>query len=326
MKAILIKQKGGPENMVVTNYEDPKLREGFVLIEIKAFGLNRAEIYMRKGDWGETADVIGIECVGIVAEDPSGEFKKGQQVAAFVGGLARDLNGSYAEYTQVPKANVIPFSSKLSWNELAAIPESYATAWAILNWCLEIKQNDVLLVRGGTSTVGMAGIILAKQMGLKVIATTRSAEKVVILKSLGADHILIDHGKIFDQLAALYPDGVNCVIELVGNSTLEDSLACTSIMGSVCLAGFLGGLKPIENFQPIFQIPRSISLTTLGSAFSFGQKGFEFSKIPLQKIITDIEEGRIENIIRKTFDVHDIEQAHRLVEANEVNGKVVVKW
>ena len=108
MKAILIKQAGGPENLSVTEYDKPKAKEGLVLIEVKAFGINRAELYMRKGEWGETTDIIGIECVGIVAEDPSGEFKKGQKVAAICGGMSRMVNGSYAEYTNVPKRNVIP--------------------------------------------------------------------------------------------------------------------------------------------------------------------------------------------------------------------------
>lgn len=326
MKAILIKQRGGPENLVIEDYLKPESKDGFVLIQVKAFGLNRAEIYMRKGDWGETTDIIGIECVGLVAEDPSGELKKGDQVAAMVGGMARNLNGSYAEYTLVPKANVIVFRSKLPWNELAAIPESYATAWAILNWGLEAKESQVLLIRGATSTIGMAGIVLAKQLGIKVIATTRSAEKTSLLDALGADHVIIDPGSISDQVKEIYPGGVDLVIELVGNSSLPDSLACTKAMGTLCLAGFLGGLKPIENFQPIFQIPNGIRLCTLASALSFGQTGFEFSKIPLQRIIADIEENKIQNILRKTFGVDQISEAHRLVESNNVNGKVVIQW
>jgi NADPH:quinone reductase len=119
MKAILIKQKGGPENLVLTEYPSPTPREGFVLVQIKAFGINHAEIYMRKGDWGDTTDIIGIECVGIVVEDPSGEYKKGQKMATMVGGMARSINGSYAEYINVPRANVIAFRSELPWNELA---------------------------------------------------------------------------------------------------------------------------------------------------------------------------------------------------------------
>jgi len=326
MKAILIKQKGDPDNLIMEEYRKPVSREGFVLIQIKAFGLNKAEIYMRKGEWEETSDIIGIECVGIVAEDLSGEFEKGQQVAAFVGGMARSLNGSYAEYTLVPKTNLLPFRSGLPWNELAAIPETYATAWAILNWCLEVQPGEKILVRGGTSSLGMACIILGRQKGLHVIATSRSEKKLALLKEIGAQDTFVDRGKIGEELSGAYPEGIDKVVELLGNSTLLDSFRPVRPKGAVCVAGFLGGLMPIEKFQPIFEIPNSIRLSTLASAFSFGQKGFEFSQIPLQKIITDIEEKRIPNILRKTFRAEDIREAHRLVETNEVNGKVVMVW
>jgi NADPH2:quinone reductase len=326
MKAILIKQKGGPENLVIEEYNKPKAGEDTVLIRIKAFGLNRAELYMRKGQWEETSDIIGIECVGVVEEDPSGVLKQGQQVAAMVGGMARNINGSYAEYTVVPAANVIPFSSSLPWNELAAIPETYATAWAILHWCLDAKPGETLLVRGGTSTIGMAGIILGRQLGMRVLATSRSEEKLSLLSALGAENTFVDRGEVAGQVLKAYPEGVDKVMELIGASTLPDTFRSVKPKGGVCMAGFLGGLAPIENFQPIFQIPNSIRLSTLASAFSFGNKGFEFARIPLQQIIADIEANRIPNILRKTFRASEIHEAHRLMEANEVNGKVVMVW
>jgi NADPH2:quinone reductase len=326
MKAILIKEKGGVENLVFGEYEKPLPREGAVLIRVLAFGINRAEIYMRRGDWGETTDIIGIECVGLVENDPSGELEKGQQVAALVGGMARNINGSYAEYTNVPKTNVVPFQSHLPWNELAAIPETYATAWAVLNWCLEARKGEILLVRGGTSTVGMAGIMLGAQMGMRVIATTRNPGRIDLLKKLGAGAVIIDEGSIHKMVMAIEPGGVDRVMELIGTSTLGDSMACIRPRGGICLAGFLGGMKPIEQFQPIFQIPSSVRMTTLASAFAFGQKGFELSGIPLQKIITDVEEGQIPNILSRSFKAEEIAEAHRLVETNMANGKVVVEW
>jgi len=325
MKAILIKQTGGPENLAVAEYDKPRAKEGLVLIKVKAFGINRAELYMRKGEWGETTDIIGIECVGLVEEDPSGEFKKGQKVAAICGGMARIVNGSYAEYTNVPKTNVIALETNLPWDELAAIPETYATAWALLNWGLNVKPNETLLVRGGSSTLGQACIILAKQAGLDVIATTRSGKKSALLQRLGADNVIIDNGEISSQVLLIASGGVDNVIELTGNSTLLDSFKSTKAMGSVCLAGFLGGLKPFESFQPLMQIPSGIRFSVFGSAFGFGDKGFEISKIPLQKIITDIEEKRIPNIYKKTFAFESIAEAHQLVETNDINGKVVVQ-
>jgi len=107
---------------------------------------------------------------------------------------------------------------------------------------------------------------------------------------------------------------------------MEDSLACLRPKGHICFAGFLGGLKPLEQFQPIFQIPSGVRLTTLASALAFGQAGFEMSGIPLQKIITDIEKGTIPNILSKTFPAEDIVEAHKMVETNLANGKVVVQW
>jgi len=321
-----MKEKGDPDALFLGEHALPVLQPASVLIRIKAFGINHADIYMRRGDWGDTTDIIGIECVGLVEEDPSGTFPKGLQVAALVGGMARSINGSYAEYISIPASNVIPFQSSLPWNELAAIPESYATAWALLNWCLDAKTGETLLIRGGTSTVGLAAIALAKQTGMTVIATTRSPHKQNLLSTMGADRVVIDGGKISSNIREYDKDGVDKVLELIGTSSLADSLECIRPMGSLVLAGFLGGMAPIGNFQPIFQLPNGIRLTALASAFLFGQKGFEFSTIPLQQIINDIEAGRIPNILRKTFPASKIREAHRLVEAGEANGKVVIEW
>ena len=324
MKAILVKESGKAENLQIDEYQKPEQKEGFVIVKNKAFGINRAEIYMRKGEWGETHDIIGIEFVGIVDNDPSNTFEKGQKVISFVGGLARDYGGSYAEYISVPLEYLISIKSNLPWNELGAIPETYATAWAVLNWGLQAKTGQSILVRGGTSTVGLASIILAKQMGLTVFATSRSEDKFSILKQYGADYTILDNGKISKEVRAISANGITNVIELIGNVTLEDSLACVETNGSICIAGFLGGLIPLENFMPLMQIPSTVKLTSFGSAFVFGNKDFPYSKIPMQKVITDIENKIIPNILTKTYDFNEIIQAHKLMESNNVNGKIVV--
>ncbi len=324
MKAIVIKETGEAANLTITDYPKPGSKDRFVLIKNKAFGINRAEIYMRKGEWGEVHDIIGIECAGIVESDPSNTFVKGQKVVSFVGGLARDFGGSYAEYLSVPLKNIIPVQTNLPWNELAAIPETYATAWAVLHWGLQAAQGQSVLVRGGTSTVGLASIILAKQLGLKVFATSRSKEKVDILKKYGADTVILDNGKIAESLRKIQPEGVDNVIELIGNTTLEDSLVCAAPHGTVCVAGFLGGLSPLENFMPLMQLPSSVKLTSFGSAFVFGNDDFPFAKIPIQQIVSDIELHKILNILAKTFDFGQIVEAHTLMESNTINGKIVV--
>ena len=124
MRAMVIREFGGPEELVLRELADPVPGDGEVLVRVRAFGVNRAETYFRRGLWGDVARVSGIECVGEVAHDPSGSLAEGEKVAALMGGMGRTRNGSYAELTVVPASNVVPLRSSLAWSELAAIPES----------------------------------------------------------------------------------------------------------------------------------------------------------------------------------------------------------
>jgi NADPH2:quinone reductase len=138
MRAIVIEKFGGPEGLVFKELPDPELKPGHVVIQVKAFGINHAEMHMRRGEWAEAAEVSGIECVGLVKSCPGGEFAVGTKVAALMGGMGRTINGSYAEYTRPPVTNVAQIESNLPWEDLAAIPESYATAWTCLFRNLEL--------------------------------------------------------------------------------------------------------------------------------------------------------------------------------------------
>src|SRR5258705_1138696 len=130
MRAILRKQFGGPDVLEIREIPEPEPKNGHAVIQVKAFGLNHAELHMRKGEWAEIADVSGIECVGVVKSCPGGEFAVGTKVAALMGGLGRTINGSYAEYTRAPVTNVAAIESGLTWAELAGNPETDATPWA----------------------------------------------------------------------------------------------------------------------------------------------------------------------------------------------------
>ncbi len=210
-----------------------------------ALGINRAEVYMRKGLFGEVTPVSGIECVGQVEEDPSGTLQHGQTVATITGGMGRTRNGSYAEYTCVPLQNVYPLQTDLDWATLAAIPESYATAWSCLFANLRITAGQVLFVRGGTSALGQAAITIAKHEGVTVLTSTRSESKVALLTELGATRVLIENGKLSETIRDSYPDGIDDVLDLIGNSTLLDSLRMAKKGGRVCVAGFLGSIEPV---------------------------------------------------------------------------------
>src|SRR3954464_14497948 len=147
MRAIVIDHFGGLDGLVHRELPQPEPMAGHVVIEIKAFGINHAEMHMRRGEWAEAAPISGIECVGIVKSCPGGEFPVGARVAALMGGLGRTINGSYAEYTRAPVSNVALFDSKLPWAELAAIPETFATAWTCLFRNLALRRGELLVIR-----------------------------------------------------------------------------------------------------------------------------------------------------------------------------------
>ena len=320
MRAIIIEQFGGPENLVIKNLPDPEPAAGNVVIEVKAFGINHAETHMRKGEWAEAAKVSGIECVGVVKACPGGEFAVGQKVAAFMGGMGRTINGSYAELTRVPVANVVGFDSELPWEELAAIPESYSTAWTCLHRNLELKHGQTLVLRGATSALGQAALNIAADAGANVIATTRNPDRVSKLTALGARRVELERPDLARHTAEKH---VDAVLDLVGNSTLLDSMAMVRRGGRVCLAGFLGGLSPIASFNPLLQMPSGIHFSFFGS-FVFGAPEFPVSDIPFQEIVDRVGAGKYQAKPARVFRFEEIQEAHRLMESNQANGKIVV--
>ena len=192
MRAIVLEKFGGLDSLVYKEIPDPEPKTGHVVIEVKAFGLNHAEMHMRRGEWAEAAKVIGIECVGLVKACPGGEFPIGAKVAALMGGLGRTINGSYAEYTRAPASNVALIESDLPWAELAAIPETYATAWTCLFRNLEIAKDQLLVIRGATSSFGQAAVNMAVNAGARVIATTRNKQRFTMLEELGAERVELE--------------------------------------------------------------------------------------------------------------------------------------
>src|SRR5260370_5491018 len=177
MRAIVLEKFGGLDSLVIKELPEPEPQAGHVVIEVKAFGINHAEIHMRRGEWAEAAEVSGIECVGLVTACPGGEFPIGAKVAALMGGLGRTINGSYAEYTRAPASNVALIESDLPWAELAAIPETYATAWTCLFRNLEITKGQTVLIRGGPSSFGRTALNIAGQHSVQGTATVRASDR-----------------------------------------------------------------------------------------------------------------------------------------------------
>jgi len=231
MRAIVLDAPGPPDALTIRELPVPRPAVGWVLIEVKAFGLNRSELHTREGlASGVTFPrVLGIEAAGVVAQCPGGEFPIGQQVATMMGGMGRTFDGGYAEYTCVPASQVIPFASDLEWSTLGAVPEMLQTAYGSLTVGLDAQPGQSILIRGGTSSVGMAAAVLAKrQRNMTVLSTTRSANKTGTLTDLGVDHVLIDDGNVARQVREMIPPGVDTALELVGTPSLPGHAALDS--------------------------------------------------------------------------------------------------
>jgi len=321
MRAIVIQGFGGVEHLVIKELPDPEPKLGHAVIAVKAFGINHAEMHMRRGEWAEAAEVSGIECVGVVKSCPGGEFGVGTKVAALMGGLGRTINGSYAEYTRAPVTNVASIESDLPWEELAAIPESYATAWTCLFRNLELVKGQRLVIRGGMSSFGQAALNMAVNAGAEVIATTRKRDAFEKLESLGARRVEFEG----PDLSSRIPERkrIDAVLDLVGNSTILDSLAMLRRGGRACLAGFLGGLAPVPDFNPLLQMSSGVHFSFFGS-FVFGTPGFPLSDVPLQAIANDVAAGRYKAKPTRVFRFEEIREAHKVMEANQAGGKMVV--
>lgn len=321
MKAAVTLKAGGPEVIEIQEKPKPTLKDGWILIQVKAFGINRSEIFTRQGDSPNVKfpRIQGIECVGEVEEDPSGTYQKGQKVAALMGGMGRDFDGSYAEFVAVPLQIVFPFESDLSWKILGAIPEMFQTVSGSLNEALEVQKGETLLIRGGTSSIGMLACQLAKHYGLTVISTTRNADKEKHLKDNGADYVLIDDGDIHSKLKTSFPKGVDKVLELIGIATLKDSLKCIRPKGIVCMTGILSGEWTMKEFTPMGDIP------SLGRLTVYMGEADNLNIDLLQDFINAVAEGSINLNIDRTFKLDEIVEAHRYMESNQSKGKIVVE-
>jgi NADPH2:quinone reductase len=324
MRAIVIKRHGGPEVLAIEERPDPKPEAGQVVIEVKAFGVNHAETHMREGNWPEIAEISGIECAGLVKADPAGRFSPGQKVVAFMGGMGRSIAGSYAEFTRVPGSNVMGVETELPWEELAAVPESYATAWACLDGNLALAAGQTVVIRGATSALGRAAANIAAHGGARVIATTRNLKRAAILEAIGAEDVLQETPELSARVRERHPQGVDAVLELVGNSTVLDSLRMVRRDGRLCEAGWLGGLAPIAAFNPVMQLPSRVHFSLFGS-FVFGTPDFPVSEVPMQAIVDRVAAGSYKAKPAKVFRFDEIREAHRLMESGQANGKIVVR-
>jgi NADPH:quinone reductase-like Zn-dependent oxidoreductase len=319
MKAAVVHEPGPPEVLKIESRSIPVPAPGNVLIRVKAFGINRSEMFTRQGLSPNVRfpRILGIEATGIVEAASSGEFAPGDVVATVMGGMGRDFDGGYAEYTVVPAHQVKRVTTQLPWEQLGAIPEMLQTAWGSLYRALRLAEGQSLLIRGGTTSIGLAAAAIASKRGVTVYSTTRNADRRSLLLSSGVADVFIDDGAIAGDVAKRI-GGVDKVLELIGAGTLADSLRCAREGGAVCLTGMVGNTWVIERFEPMAVIPTGVSLTTYDGGVE------DFMSMPFDELAAQVADGSMRIHVGEVFRLDDIVEAHRLMESNAAGGKIVV--
>lgn len=313
MKAVILSGVTPAERVCLTEAPLPLVRPGWVLVRTRGFGMNHSEQILRLSEieapYIKKPIVPGIELAGEIVDPSDTAFLPGQRVVALMGGMGRSFDGSYAEYALLPAHHVFAVNSTLPWDALAAVPETWYTAWGSLFACLRLTKDDTLLIRGATCALGYAAMDIAKALGCRVIATTHRREKLPLLE--GADEALLDEGRLAGTLR-----GVTKALELIGPRTLHDTLRAVEPGGVVCDTGVLGGQFVINGFDPIKYIPNGVYLT-----------GF-FSNDPTQDTINDIfsfiEEKRVLPRIGARYSFRDIREACMALDGHKIDGKLVV--
>ena len=324
MRAWVVHEPGDPSSLTLEHRPDPEPRDGWVSIDIRAFGLNRAEAVTRAGGSGAAVTfprILGIECVGRVTDGGGTDLRPGQRVAAAMGGMGRSHDGSYAEKTVLPRSSVFAIETDLDWATFGAIPETFLTAWGCLRTAEALDGPARVVMRPGASALGLAVAQIVVDRGGEIVGLTRSEHKRTALLAGGMSEVLVGTGPVANDVLARWPQGATAAIDTVASDdSVADDLALLATGGRLTIAGSLA-----ESY-------RTASSSTVGQAMARDDVDFYASEdlettrdTPiLQAIVDKVADGSYRAGIDRVVGFGDLVEAHEGMEANAYAGKVVV--
>lgn len=315
MKAVIIYEAGGPDKLVYTDIPTPKTKPGWSLVRVIGRGVNHSEIFTREGQSPSVKfpRILGIECVGVIAGTTDAErLPPGCKVISIMGEMGRAFDGGYAEYALLPNEQIYPVDTDLPWDTLAAVPETYYTAFGSMK-NLRLRGKERILVRGGTSGVGIAFLRLVKAgfPDAVVTGTTRNKGKEKQLLDAGFDAVVVD-AKNELQTEERY----DRVFDLIGPAALRDTFAHTAPEGIICVTGLLGGIWTLDDFDPLEDMPVDGYLTSFHSGNVNEEK--------IQEMLDYIKLHSVDVKPERVFKLSEMRAAHEYLGSSQSFGKVVV--
>lgn len=325
MKAVQFKQFGGPDELFIGDWPDPQPGSTDLLVQVRATALNRADLLQREGKYpppaGEST-ILGLEMAGTVIACGSDvlDFSVGDRICGLLPG------GGYAEKAVIPAAQAIPLPDGMSFEEAAAVPEVFLTAFQALDWLAQLQEKERVLIHAGASGVGTAAIQLARRMGASEVFVTASAAKHELCRQLGADHCIDYRQENYSTvvLEKTSTQGVDILIDFVGGPNFSPNLHSMNLDGRIVMLAFLGGPKTPEAVNLATILRKRIHV--MGSTLRSRSKAYKakLTKDFVDKHWTAFENKELKPVIDSVHDWADVAHAHTYMAENRNQGKIIL--